>query len=256
MLNFIGRGAAFNPKEGNNAAYYKKGDHLFLIDCGSNVYTRLIENNVLDGVNRIYVLITHTHPDHIGSLGDLIFHSFYSLGEIGYRDLRVIAHPNHNIPDILQSLGITENMYYYSPIRMNELGKQPTMAPFFMVGHGETNFLNIRYWVEVPHVKELYCVGYILEIEGTIVYYSGDSNNIPEIILEKLLNDEIDIFYQDTCGADYEGNVHLSLMKLYQLIPHEYRNKVYCMHLDKAFDEESAKELGFNVVNSIIADNA
>jgi len=43
MLKFIGSGSAFNTKLGNNSAYYKEGNQMLLIDCGSNIlqYIRL-----------------------------------------------------------------------------------------------------------------------------------------------------------------------------------------------------------------------
>ena len=50
------------------------------------------------------------------------------------------------------------------------------------------------------------------------------------------------------CGLDYEGNNHLSLGKLYDIVPREFRNKVYCMHLDKHITEKDIKNNGFNVV--------
>ena len=40
-LNFLGRGAAFNPKEGNTAAFIKEGDRLLLIDCGESVFRQI-----------------------------------------------------------------------------------------------------------------------------------------------------------------------------------------------------------------------
>lgn len=77
--------------------------------------------------------------------------------------------------------------------------------------------------------------------------YSGDANNINEIILNKLKSGEIDFMYQDTCGLDYKGNNHLSLKRLCELIPKDLRNKVYCMHLDKHILKEEINSAGFNV---------
>jgi len=59
---------------------------------------------------------------------------------------------------------------------------------------------------------------------------------------------ELHYLYQDTCKADYDGNVHLSLRRLTELISEELRSNVWCMHLDSGFDVSEAKELGFNVV--------
>ena len=68
-LKFLGRGAAFNPKEGNNSAYFIENNQLFLIDCGENIFERLVENGLLESVESINLMITHTHSDHVGSLG-------------------------------------------------------------------------------------------------------------------------------------------------------------------------------------------
>ena len=78
-LHFLGRGAAFNPKEGNNSAYFIENDTLFLIDCGENIFEKIILNDILNSINNVNVLITHTHSDHIGSLGTLIMYCYYVL---------------------------------------------------------------------------------------------------------------------------------------------------------------------------------
>ena len=77
-LIFLGRGAAFNPEEGNNSAYFIENNQLFLIDCGESIFKSLMENNVLENIETINLMITHTHSDHIGSLGTLISKLFYT----------------------------------------------------------------------------------------------------------------------------------------------------------------------------------
>ena len=76
-LQFLGRGAAFNPKEGNNSAYVIENNQLFLIDCGESIFERIMENGLLDKIDGINVMITHTHSDHVGSLGTLTMYSYY-----------------------------------------------------------------------------------------------------------------------------------------------------------------------------------
>lgn len=71
-LLFLGRGSAFNSKEGCTAAYFIEGRRLFLIDCGGSVFGALQQSGILEQVDNATIFITHTHSDHIGSLGVLI----------------------------------------------------------------------------------------------------------------------------------------------------------------------------------------
>lgn len=245
MLDFIGCGSAFNTKLGNNSAYIKKGETLFLIDCGSSTFKRIQELNLLDGVKHINVFITHTHPDHIGSLGDLIFYSYYSMGEMGKPKVHVFAHKYLEMDRILRDVGVTEDKYYLRGFWTDD---DHTGFMTIVTNAGSQDFQIIAYAYEVEHADELLCVGFHILYEGVKIYYSGDSNMIPDHVLHSFINGDIDIMYQDTCKADYDGNVHLSLRKLTEYIPRELRHKVYCMHLDKQFDVEEAKSLGFNVV--------
>lgn len=78
-LKFLGIGSAFNTELGNTSAFIKENNSLFLIDCGGTVFSKLQELKILEGVKKVYIAITHSHPDHVGSLGDLIFYSYYTL---------------------------------------------------------------------------------------------------------------------------------------------------------------------------------
>lgn len=239
MLNFIGHGSAFNTALGNNGAYIKKDKVLFMIDCGSNTFDRMMKLDILNDVEHIYILMTHTHPDHVGSLGDLIFYGYYSMGELMKPSVTVIAPCELDMRSLLRQMGVTKEYY------LNEFGIDVSQR-----GFADGNFSILVEVVPVNHVAELNCFGYILHYENKTAYYSGDSNDIPIGILDKLHMGYFDYFYQDTCKADYEGNVHLSLRKLDEMIDWQYRPLVYCMHLDKDFDVEEAEELGFGVVNN------
>ncbi len=241
MLDFIGCGAAFNTALGNNSAYIKKDNVLFLIDCGSSTFKRIQELNLLDGVKVVNVFITHTHPDHIGSLGDLIFYTYYSMGDMGVAKVHLFSNQATDLGTILTKMGVLAEQYYLTEFMT--LGDGGTLF-----GFNDENLTVHAFPIPVNHVKELKCVGFLLLYNNTKIYYSGDSNEIPQHILDDFKEGKIHLMYQDTCKADYEGNVHLSLRKLTEAIPLELRHRVYCMHLDKKFDVEEAKALGFNVV--------
>lgn len=231
MLKFIGIGSAFNTRLGNNSAFIKEGQEMLLIDCGGTVFQGLQQLDLLQGISKLKIMITHTHPDHIGSLGEVIFYCYYIL------KIKVeVFYPNEAlIKSYLHIIGVTEDMYALN-------------------GNCEVNFeLNglglIRaQWVQQVHVDTIPAYGFILNTEKQKLYYSGDSSQIPDEIIEKLENGELDVIYQDSCGLNYEGNAHLYLYKLADKIQLQYRKQVYCMHLDQHIKMDEIRELGFNVV--------
>jgi ribonuclease BN (tRNA processing enzyme)/uncharacterized protein (DUF433 family) len=237
MLNFIGTGSAFNTDLGNNAAYIKSGKNFFLIDCGSVTFEKIKRDRLLEGIKNIYVLVTHTHPDHIGSLGDLIFYGYYMVGNLAEPNVTVIAPKELEIDVLLRLMGVKKEMYHSDEI--NE-----------MINISNDKFDITVYPIPVTHIDTLKSFAYKIHFNKKVMYYSGDSNEIPENILKSLNEGQIDLFYQDTCKAEYEGNPHLSLTKLDKLVNQNMKDRVYCMHLDVGFDVEKAKQLGFNVAAS------
>lgn len=237
LLKFIGTGSAFRPELGNNGAYIKKGTSLFLIDCGSSTFAKLQQSELLTDVTDITVLMTHLHPDHAGSLGDLIFYGYYSMGEMAVKNVTVLAPPSLQVELFLKLSGVVSEFYHYTPLE----GVQTIEV-------GDT-----RIQVEpivVEHVPYIPCYGYVITLDGESIYYSGDSNQIPSTILERFKQGEVVAFYQDTCKAEYPGNVHMPLTDLIDVIPQVLRGKVYCMHFDDSFDFSRANEEGFNVVTA------
>ena len=234
MLKFIGIGSAFNTAEGNTSAYIKKEGKLFLIDCGSANFHFMKESGFLDDVEEIHVYITHTHPDHIGSLGDLIFYMYYAKG-VPKNRVTVYAQHILDVQEYLFMNGLTANHYTYIPMQEDDVIE---LEDF------ELGFLSYK----TSHVAELHSFGLLIDfyVDNKIAIYTGDTNKLTESI-NFMLEDEVDYLYVDTCSQDYEGNVHLSLYKLHLTVKKEHRSKVWCMHLDEKFNKELAKSLGFNV---------
>lgn len=233
MLNFLGLGSAFNTDLGNTSAYIKINTSLLLIDCGSTVFSKIHSLGLLDGISDIYVIITHTHSDHIGSLSDLIFYSQYILNQ-----RPTLFFPNRELLDvILRCMGVKSEFY-------NIVDTDKALI--------ENNGLNLEIsFFTSSHVDTIPSYGIMLKIGDCTIFYSGDSNNISNFVLKSLEEGKIDYLYHDTCAVDYDGNPHLSLERLESYIKPELRHKVYCMHIDSQFDKEKAKSLGFNVVECI-----
>lgn len=232
-LQFLGRGAAFNPKEGNNSAYFIENNQLFLIDCGENIFERLIENNLLEGIDVINLMITHTHSDHIGSLGTLAMYSYYTLRKPLNIIMKNGAKHLPNIEKVLEGFGCTHAMYSY-------VDEEQYDNRFF-------SFQNIRY-IKTSHCDELSCYGLLFSTQNGLVYYSGDTREIETIKSLIMSGEKIDKLYIDTTTANFPGNVHLYIGILQKQIPDELKSKVYCMHINNDQCIKEAKNSGFNVV--------
>ncbi|MBR4758590.1 MAG: MBL fold metallo-hydrolase, partial [Lachnospiraceae bacterium] len=112
MLRFWGRGSAFNPD--NNSAFYVEGGRLLLLDFPMSSFHKMIKSAVDDisGIRHIYVLVTHTHSDHIGGIPMLIHYAYYVWGGL---PVTVVA-PSKKVAKDLHFLishleGCDENAY-------------------------------------------------------------------------------------------------------------------------------------------------
>jgi phosphoribosyl 1,2-cyclic phosphodiesterase len=229
-LKFLGIGSAFNTELRNTSAFLKKDNSLLLIDCGGTVFHRLQELSLLAGIENLYIVITHTHPDHVGSLGDIIFYSYYILK----RKANIFFPNKELIERFLESIGVTTEMY--------------NINNFTVIGFNDPKLGEITMeFFPGSHVDTIPSYGFIMNQNTRSFYYSGDSNKLSDEILGKLKDERIHRIYQDTCGLDYEGNSHLSLKKLCELVPKMLRNKVYSIHLDEHITEEEIKDNGFCV---------
>jgi phosphoribosyl 1,2-cyclic phosphodiesterase len=223
-LKFVGRGSAFTPSLKNTSAYFVIGDSLFLIDCGESVFGDIWDLEELKTCKDIYVLITHLHCDHVGSLGSLASYCYFML----HKKIHVI-HPETTVVDLLKLMGIEEHVYRYDSKLPPELQSLSAKA------------------VPVEHVSTMHCYGYLLEANNETIYYSGDSYRIPDIILADFLSGTIDRIYQDTSTHSSKSPTHCEIDKLEMMIPIELRNRVYCMHLDG--DNESIyRNKGFQTI--------
>lgn len=240
MLNFLGIGSAFNSVNiGSNSAYFESvtKEDLLVIDMGSTVFGDLYRNNLLDRAGHIYVLITHLHPDHIASLGDLIFYSYLVLN----KKIKIIFPQHERLKALLKLMGVKEETYDYIKLSSNLIsfsGMSNSLRDAQLIGIES---------VKVQHVETIDSFGYAIRANNKTIYFSGDSNEIPKEILNSFLNNNIDIIYQDTSSMNYEGNPHMYLGDLEEVIPRDYRDRVYCMHIDDISIIEEIKEKGFNV---------
>ena len=207
---------------------------MFLIDCGETVYKSLIRNELLENVDTINIMITHTHGDHIGSLGSLVLYAKFRLN----KKINIIL-PNNDtyknkIKAELKEKGCKEDAY--------------TIITAESVDNKYESFQNIRY-VKTSHTPILMCYSIIFNTKDGLIYYSGDTAELD--VLLNIINSGKQIYriYIDTSTNIDEANVHLQLGNIYDMIPKEFHNRVYCMHFNNSECKDMAEDLGFNTAH-------
>lgn len=219
-LTFLGTGAAFNPEMDNSNAFFTIENEFFLIDCGESTFAKLWNLPQVIESRKINVIITHLHCDHVGSLGSLISFCRFVL----QKPVQVV-HPLKTIVSLLDLMGIEQDSYHWEP---------------FYAGNKNVSFEPI----EVEHVSNMRCFGYIIKTTSDCLYYSGDAKRIPELVLEQFREGKIKKIFQDTSIDITEHPTHGNLSDLEQQFSSTERSRVYCIHLDRDF-RQVIKEKGF-----------
>jgi len=234
-LKFLGRGGAFFPEEGNTAAYFVENNTMFLIDCGELIFGKIKQSKILQEyeIREIYCFITHLRSDHIGSLSTLIYYCAYNN----------VDHPIDF--HIISPSGLHNDLSAY--LRMQGNAGLFSLHTAHKVCRRYLSFSEMKF-VRTTHQPGMlaFCMEFITT-EGK-VFYSGDTGDLG--LIRSYMKQEANIsrMYIEATTLDYEGNVHLPLTKLDEIIPLSLRYKVCLMHFNDNTCIARAKELGFQVV--------
>ncbi len=155
MLTFLGRGSAFTDY--HNCAYFEEGGDLIIIDCSMTSFQRLNSWD-MTVYNHIYVLVTHTHGDHVSGIGMFIDMLFFTVKT----PITVVAPSEEVKADVRYLLSEIEgcNEAWYDLISCDELKK-----PWF------GNSILTKHTAEL----EGKCYGYFLTVNGNRVVFTGDT---------------------------------------------------------------------------------
>ncbi|WRM43410.1 hypothetical protein [Staphylococcus phage LY01] len=251
MLTFIGKGSAFNEEKVNNSAYFTDDDNknLFIIDCGNTVFNQIKKIDLIEEHidYEIYLLVTHIHSDHIGSIGSLIEYLYYNHN----KKLNIISMTDVGVRDYLSGLKLSKNIYNYKPAIINNNGyfSLPNNFYKFKFGNIEIFFIKTKH-VNNLNTYSLLITKYMLkERRFDSVYYTSDTIETPDQHLRRIeekvknkINRSISYYYTDVSFKE-ENNVHLtydrlissiknSPMKWLKYYNRKFGTRVKLMHID------------------------
>lgn len=193
-LTFLGRDSGFGEK--NNSAYIELNDELILVDCGFTVFQEVKKNFDLSKYKNIKIIITHLHNDHAGSLSQIILYAYF----VKNKKVTIISKCKR-IKEYLDITGTPEDAY-------------------------ELN-CNLDF-VKTEHTKYLDAYGFMTNIEGKNIVYTGDTNTIEPFIPYLKNCDEL---YIDVSRF---GGAHIKIDDILELLKEVKSNgtEIYLMHID------------------------
>ena len=175
------------------------GNNLFLFDCGEDVAAKLIKNGKLTKDTEVYLFITHTHSDHIGSLGTLQQYLYWVCG----KKLNIVYDVNleymKEVKGLLRNFGLLPDTY--NMILERELD------------YKFDSFEQIRY-IESNHGDiPLTSSSIIIKTKNGNILYTGDIADTKVIRYFMAISEGmIDKMYIDTSYT--KSPVHLSIEEL------------------------------------------
>ena len=209
-LKFFGRCSGFG--KGHTSAYFfTENQEIVIIDCPASNLQKLKHIELRD-YEKIYVLVTHTHGDHIGGLGLFVQYAFFVLKKV----VTIVAPSKEVANDILTVMTIEGNeSSWYSLITVENVKRKEWFGDCILTKHS-------------PQLNNK-CFGYNLVVNDVNIVYTGDTSTLIPFL--PYLVDK-SILYVDT--SVYYGMIHLKLEDMLEelLMLNKKGVKVYLMHLD------------------------
>lgn len=164
-LKFIGTGGAFEYEYGNSAAWINFNGKNILIDAGHSVYPTLRAKGLADQID--YILVTHLHDDHVGSLSTTVLHHKYMLPE------------SRKAQILYPTAAFGDELYQYL--------KHSLLKPEDYVDFVSLNFIPGINFIDTTHhhKKDMSTFAYYFETDTEVIMYSGDLGT-PEIVFDLL----------------------------------------------------------------------
>ena len=202
-IKFLGTGGAFDFEKGTAAAIVEVAGKKILIDCGFSTILKLAEKDLAKDID--YILVTHLHGDHVGSLPTLLAYIFHKLGK---------SVPKIIVPsDVFQS----EVQKYLETTYEGKRGDYISIIAFPEIGFIETTN---------QHVEGMTSFSYYFVEDDQLIYYSGDIGNadVAKDFLDTRKESGIRVFHETSPRTDI--TVHASYIEVQEKLS-SYETYVY-----------------------------
>ena len=208
MLKFLGSGSGF-ADEHTSAYFVTKENDLVVIDCPVSAFQKL-KKKALSEYRDIYVLITHTHGDHIGGLGLFAQYSYFVLKKC----ITIVA-PSVEVAQDIKTILAIEGSDFYGILTSHAIKHKEWFGQAILTEHS-------------PQLKGK-CFGYQLCVDGKNCVYTGDTSTLEPFISYLKAGTHL---YVDV--SVHYGMIHLKLEDAIPTFKELIKNKVeiYLMHLD------------------------
>jgi ribonuclease BN (tRNA processing enzyme) len=208
QIKFLGTGGAFDVNYLNSAALLKFRERNILIDCGFTVFPALIHKNLINRVD--YILLTHLHNDHIGSLPTLLLYK--NIIEKSPRP--VIIYPSEHLKKQLYAI-------------LEPQVKNPDKYAEFVPLDQFKGITAIDTFGQ--HSEGMQTYAYVFDEDEDRIAYSGDLGK-PETLFERL--DKLPplrtcVFHELTFNAENTGHTYYK-----KLLPYLTNYNVFGYHCD------------------------
>lgn len=215
-IEVLGVGNLFTPEITNTSFLLSPenyGNKKFLIDCGYNVFQKLVSDKY-DIENIDTVIITHTHPDHVGSLGALIYYRWFMFNKtteircgnrVGKYLSPCLRSTVFNVP---KSGEIRLNKYEFCPYKLIFNGMPTDLMSMFEVQHGG-----------IP--------AYGIHLTKEKIVFTGDTDMLNPTC--HMFTSAKMIFHDCITDHDARG-VHSSLRDMQKIYPKAIRKKIKLVH--------------------------
>lgn len=213
-IHFVGTGGAFDYQYGNSSALIDRGGERYLIDCGHDVYANLRKKSVIEPID--YVLITHFHADHVGSLSTFILH--HHLFVKG-KQLQIL-YPDKSFKDAL---------YNYLKFSLQKPEKYIAFIP--MDNRPHLDHVNTFG----KHVAGMQTYSYAFYEGEELIFYSGDTSDADPTFeyLETHAKPHTRVFHDITFDRQNGSHTYFK-----ELTPYQDTYEIYGYHCDPTQDVE------------------